>query len=98
MVRALDSEAEMSDLSNGVKVGQSTAYDSSQYSKDILEFRRMTSYFNENSEYDTWSEEYSSRNTPHGHSTSKRSRESSSEYASNESETRAFNSYSGERN
>ncbi|XP_021895812.1 proline-rich receptor-like protein kinase PERK13 [Carica papaya] len=98
VVRALDSEAEMSDLSNGVKVGQSTAYDSSQYSKDILEFRRMTSYFNENSEYDTWSEEYSSRNTPHGHSTSKRSRESSSEYASNESETRAFNSYSGERN
>jgi hypothetical protein len=29
------------DLTNGVKLGQSTAYDSGQYSADIEHFRRM---------------------------------------------------------
>ena len=37
--RALDCEGD--DLSNGVKFGQSTAYDSGQYNEDIMRFRRM---------------------------------------------------------
>ncbi|KAL0538997.1 hypothetical protein IC582_023171 [Cucumis melo] len=41
VVRALDIESDMSDLSNGVKYGQSTMYDSGQYNQDISKFRRM---------------------------------------------------------
>ncbi|TKY58641.1 Proline-rich receptor protein kinase PERK13 [Spatholobus suberectus] len=41
VVRALDSGDEKSDLSNGVKYGHSTAYDSGQYDKEIMLFRRM---------------------------------------------------------
>lgn len=41
MVRALDCEGDMSDLTNGVKYGQSTVYDSGQYNQDIQRFRRM---------------------------------------------------------
>ncbi|PKA49303.1 Proline-rich receptor-like protein kinase PERK13 [Apostasia shenzhenica] len=40
VVRALDCEGDMSDLSNGMKFGQSQAYDSGQYSADIQRFRR----------------------------------------------------------
>lgn len=40
-MRALDIESDMSDLSNGVKYGQSTMYDSGQYNQDISKFRRM---------------------------------------------------------
>ncbi|KAE9607896.1 hypothetical protein Lal_00040016 [Lupinus albus] len=41
VVRALDSGDDISDLTNGVKYGQSTVYDSRQYDKDIMLFRRM---------------------------------------------------------
>ncbi|KAG1346902.1 hypothetical protein COCNU_06G007310 [Cocos nucifera] len=41
VLRALDSEGNLVDLSNGVKFGQSTVYDSAQYSTDIEKFRKM---------------------------------------------------------
>ena len=41
VVRALDCGGEISDLSNGMKYGQSNVYDSGQYDKDIMLFRRM---------------------------------------------------------
>jgi hypothetical protein len=39
--RSLDVDGSSTDLTNGVKLGQSTAYDSGQYSADIELFRRM---------------------------------------------------------
>jgi hypothetical protein len=39
--RSLDVDNTSPDLTNGVKLGQSTAYDSSRYSADIELFRRM---------------------------------------------------------
>ena len=41
MVRALESNAAIADLNNGVKPGQSVMIDSAQYSADIRRFRRM---------------------------------------------------------
>eukprot|EP01018_Ginkgo_biloba_P023914 Gb_23599 [translate_table: standard] len=41
VVRALESDAAISDLNNGVKPGQSSMYNSAQYSADIRRFRRM---------------------------------------------------------
>ncbi|OIV93903.1 hypothetical protein TanjilG_05606 [Lupinus angustifolius] len=58
VVRALDSADDISDLTNGVKYGHSTVYDSGQYDKDIMLFRRMAndSFVDANS--DTYSKEY----------------------------------------
>ncbi|KAK9277177.1 hypothetical protein L1049_006716 [Liquidambar formosana] len=61
VVRALDSEGEMSDLSNGVKFGQSTIYESSQYNQDIMRFRRMAFGSEDSGNYDMNSGEYTSR-------------------------------------
>lgn len=42
VLRALDSDGNLPDLSNGVKFGQSTVYDSSQYkNEDIQRLRKM---------------------------------------------------------
>ncbi|KAJ0971699.1 hypothetical protein J5N97_019658 [Dioscorea zingiberensis] len=41
VLRTLDSEGDMPDLSNGVKFGQSMVYNSTQYSADIQNFRKM---------------------------------------------------------
>lgn len=87
----MDSEGEMSDLSNGVKFGQSAIYNSSQYNQDIMRFRRMALGSNDIVEYET-SGEYSQTNT-----TSWKSRESSSEFTGNESETQAMNPLIGGR-
>ncbi|CAL0330970.1 unnamed protein product [Lupinus luteus] len=58
VVRALDSGDDISDLTNGVKYGHSTIYDSGQYDKDIMLFRRMAndSFVDANS--DMYSREY----------------------------------------
>ncbi|XP_010458418.1 PREDICTED: putative proline-rich receptor-like protein kinase PERK11 [Camelina sativa] len=42
VVRALDTREDLSDLTNGVKVGQSTVYNSGQYSNEIRIFRRAS--------------------------------------------------------
>uniref|UniRef100_A0A3N7FQT7 non-specific serine/threonine protein kinase n=1 Tax=Populus trichocarpa TaxID=3694 RepID=A0A3N7FQT7_POPTR len=61
VVRALDSEGELPDLSNGVRFGQSAVYDSVQYSQDIRKFRGMAIGSNGSSEFDTSSGDYSGR-------------------------------------
>lgn len=86
-MRALDSEGEMSDLSNGVKYGQSTVYDSGQYNQDIMMFRKMALGFGDSSDF---SGDYNSRDVSRGHSGSNRSQETSTEFTSGESETRAM--------
>ncbi|MED6143676.1 hypothetical protein PIB30_007974 [Stylosanthes scabra] len=44
VVRALDNGVEISDLSNGVKYGHSTTYDSNQYDRDIMMLMANGSY------------------------------------------------------
>ncbi|KAL9390314.1 hypothetical protein Peur_018919 [Populus x canadensis] len=61
VVRALDSEGELPDLSNGMRFGQSAVYDSVQYSQDIRKFRGMAIGSNGSSEFDTSSGDYSGR-------------------------------------
>ncbi|XP_038992496.1 proline-rich receptor-like protein kinase PERK12 [Hibiscus syriacus] len=65
VVRALDFEG--ADLSNGVKVGQSTTYDSSKYSDEISIFRRMAFGSDTGSVFDNFSEDFSSREMSYGH-------------------------------
>ncbi|MCL7026988.1 hypothetical protein MKW94_028170, partial [Papaver nudicaule] len=53
ILRALDSECDgLIDLNNGLKLGQSTAYDSAEYSVEIRRFRRMAFGSWESSDYD----------------------------------------------
>ncbi|XP_026405000.1 proline-rich receptor-like protein kinase PERK8 isoform X2 [Papaver somniferum] len=53
VLRALDSECDgLIDLNNGLKLGQSTAYDSAEYSVEIKRFRRMAFGSWESSDYD----------------------------------------------
>ncbi|KAH9708904.1 proline-rich receptor-like protein kinase PERK13 [Citrus sinensis] len=94
VVRALDSEGEMSDLSNGVKYGQSTVYDSGQYNQDIMMFRKMALGLGDSSDM---SGEYTSREASRGHSGSFMSQGTSSEFTSGESETRAMNQHYSEQ-
>lgn len=75
----------MSDLSNGVKYGQSTVYESGQYNQDIMKFRRMA-LGGDSSEYDTYSGEFTSREVSGHQSSWNNFRDASS----GESETRAF--------
>lgn len=61
VVRALDSQDESCDLSNGVKYGQSTVYDAGHYSEDaIMKFRKMAIGSCSESEFDRDSGNYSS--------------------------------------
>ncbi|MBA0631191.1 hypothetical protein Godav_003206, partial [Gossypium davidsonii] len=83
VVRALDFDG--SDLTNGVKVGQSTVYDSAKYSEEILNFRRMALGSDNSSESDVYSDEFTSREISRGQP-SWRSECSSSEFTSGESE------------
>ncbi|KAK1279614.1 Proline-rich receptor-like protein kinase PERK13 [Acorus gramineus] len=75
VVRALDTEGEMADLTNGVKFGQSAVYEAGQYTSEIQRFRRMafgsvgqSSEFGVSGEYDqrnsSYSEESRSREMP----------------------------------
>lgn len=86
MVRALDTGDEVFDLSNGVKYGQSTVYDSGQYDKDIMLFRRMGNGSYVGSELSIYSGESSvSREHSRSHHAWMHSG------SSTESESRAFN-------
>ncbi|KAF7829357.1 proline-rich receptor-like protein kinase PERK13 [Senna tora] len=60
VVRALDSQQEVTDLSNGVKYGQSTIYDSNQYKEEIMRFRKTAGGSFGESEFDLDSGEYTS--------------------------------------
>lgn len=87
MVRALDTGDEKCDLSNGVKYGQSTVYDSGQYDRDILVYRRMANGTFFDSDFNTYSRECSLSKQTSGGSEQNLMRLSSS----GESETRAIN-------
>ncbi|XP_062110317.1 proline-rich receptor-like protein kinase PERK12 [Humulus lupulus] len=84
VARALDCEGEMSDLSNGVKYGQSTIYESGQYNQDIMRFRKMA-LGGDSSEYDTYSGEFNSKEVSGQQKSTWRDG-----CSSGESETRAF--------
>ncbi|XVF84984.1 hypothetical protein PTKIN_Ptkin17bG0082500 [Pterospermum kingtungense] len=86
LVRALDFDGE-SDLTNGVKFGQSTAYDSSQYSEEITRFRMMGFGSDNSSGSEMYSGEDNSRELPN----SWKSRYSSGDFTSGGSESQAFN-------
>ncbi|KAJ0962858.1 hypothetical protein J5N97_027980 [Dioscorea zingiberensis] len=60
VVRALDSDGQMPDLTNGVKFGQSTVYNSGQYSADIQQFRLMAFGSGSSKDYDNLSSDHSS--------------------------------------
>ncbi|KFK44438.1 hypothetical protein AALP_AA1G256500 [Arabis alpina] len=77
VVRALDSDGDLGDISNGIKVGQSTTYDSGQYNQDIMKFRKMAFGLDDSSESGMYSGDHSVI--------------SSSDFSGNESETRPFN-------
>lgn len=97
VVRALDSDGDMSDLTNGVKYGQSTIYDSGQYNEDIMKFRRMALGSGDTSDYGPFSGDYSSREVSGSPKMSWKSRDSSREFTSGESETRAMNPLNSEK-
>ncbi|KAK3443160.1 hypothetical protein EUGRSUZ_B03317 [Eucalyptus grandis] len=97
VVRALDSEGDMSDLTNGVKYGQSTVYDSGQYNEDIMKFRRMALGSGDSSDYGPYSGDYSSREVSGAQKIPWKSRDSSNEFTSSESETRAMNPLNSEK-
>ncbi|KAK8485813.1 hypothetical protein V6N11_012842 [Hibiscus sabdariffa] len=88
VVRALDFDG--SDLSNGVKVGESVTFDSGKYSDEISLFRKMAFGIDTGSECDIYSEDFSYRGMSHGHASWK-SEYSSSEFTSGESEIQPFN-------
>ncbi|XVF44003.1 hypothetical protein PTKIN_Ptkin02bG0085100 [Pterospermum kingtungense] len=96
VVRALDFEGDSDDLSNGVKVGQSTVYDSGQYNEEILRFRRLALASDISSEFEMYSGEYNSREASSGQQNSWNSRYSSGDYTSGELETKAFNPKGGD--
>lgn len=83
-MRAIDIESDMSDLSNGVKYGQSTIYDSGQYNQDISRFRRMA-LGTDSFDYDSYSSEYNS-----GEMNASRASWRFQNNSSGESETQAF--------
>ncbi|KAG2313018.1 hypothetical protein Bca52824_024575 [Brassica carinata] len=83
VVRALDSEGDMGDISNGSKVGQnSSAYDSGQYNTDD---RKMAFGFDDSSDSGMHSGDYSVQSSRKG------SNGASTEFTRNESENRNFN-------
>ncbi|CAN1320899.1 Putative proline-rich receptor-like protein kinase PERK11 [Linum perenne] len=85
VVRALDMN-EWGDLTNGMKYGQSTKYNSEKYSEEIMKFRRMALGSDDSGEYGYSSGGgYNSRETSHGPPTS------TGDYSSGEMETRAIN-------
>ncbi|KAK8567682.1 hypothetical protein V6N13_105637 [Hibiscus sabdariffa] len=96
VVRALDFEGDP-DLSNGVKYGDSTAYDSAKYSEEIVQFRQTAAGSGENSsEMDMHSRGYNSGEVSGGRQSPWNSQYSSGDYTSGELETRALEPDSGE--
>ena len=76
-MRALDCDEDSGDISNGIKVGRSTTYDSGQYNQEIMKFRKMAFGIDDSTESGMSSGGYSGK--------------SSSDFSGNESETRPFN-------
>ncbi|KAL1189835.1 Proline-rich receptor-like protein kinase PERK13 [Cardamine amara subsp. amara] len=66
VVRALDSEGDMGDITSGIKVGQPNTYDSGQYNDDINKFRKMAFGFDDSSESGMHSGDYSIQSSRKG--------------------------------
>ncbi|GMI83495.1 hypothetical protein HRI_002018800 [Hibiscus trionum] len=95
VARALDFEGSP-DLSNGVKFGQSNAYDSSLYSEEITKFRQAEFSGDNSSQSDIYSDEFSSRELSRELLNSNKPRYHSGESRIGTSETRGSKpSYSG---
>ncbi|BAT99533.1 hypothetical protein LR48_Vigan06g099500 [Vigna angularis] len=60
VLRSLDNGDQLYDLSNGVRYGQSTVYNSGQYNEDIARFRKMVNGSFDDSEFDNLSSEFRS--------------------------------------
>ncbi|CAL1383418.1 unnamed protein product [Linum trigynum] len=87
VVRALDNE-EIGDLTNGMKYGQSTIYNSGQYNEEIMKFRRMALGSDDSGEFGYSTGDFSTRDMSYGAHTTN----STGEYSSSgELETRAIN-------
>ncbi|MBA0660241.1 hypothetical protein Goklo_012283 [Gossypium klotzschianum] len=98
VVRALDFEGDP-DLSDGIKFGQSTAYDSSQYSEEITKFRRMEFGSDNSSDYDMYGDDHISGESSGAQPSSWKSWYSSGESQAQASKPSSSGSYSdGSRN
>ncbi|KAH1064165.1 hypothetical protein J1N35_029152 [Gossypium stocksii] len=98
VVRALDFDGDP-DLSNGIKFGQSTAYDSGQYSEKITKFRRMEFCSDNSSDYDMYGDDHISGESSGAQLSSWKSWYSSSESQAQASKPSSSGSYSdGSRN
>ncbi|CAL1357137.1 unnamed protein product [Linum trigynum] len=87
VVRALDSD-ETGDLTNGMKYGQSTMYNSGQYNEEIMKFRRMALGSDDSGEFGYSTGDFTTREMSHGVPTTN----STGDYSSSgELETRAIN-------
>ncbi|KAK1268422.1 Proline-rich receptor-like protein kinase PERK13 [Acorus gramineus] len=106
VVRALDTEGEMADITNGVKFGQSAIFEAGQYASEIQRFRRMafgsvgqSSEFGFSGEYDQRNSSYSgelrSREMPGRPPHPSRGGNDSSEFQ-NDSDTQPIYRHSGE--
>ncbi|KAG4202070.1 hypothetical protein ERO13_A05G314433v2 [Gossypium hirsutum] len=98
VVRVLDFEGDP-DLSNGIKFGQSAAYDSSQYSEEITKFRRMEFGGGNSSDYDMYGDDHISGESSGAKPSSWKSWYSSGESQAQASKPSSSGSYSdGSRN
>ncbi|MCI15557.1 proline-rich receptor-like protein kinase PERK13-like [Trifolium medium] len=89
VVRALDTGDQISDLSNGVKYGQSRVYDSGQYDKEIMLFRMMgNGSYGDSSDYDIYS-----AGSGHSRENSRPRHAWVHSGSSTESESKAFNNH-----
>ncbi|CAI0386020.1 unnamed protein product [Linum tenue] len=87
VVRALDSD-ETGDLTNGMKYGQSTMYNSGQYNEEIMKFRRMALGSDDSGEFGYSTGDFTTREMSHGVPIAN----STGDYSSSgELETRAIN-------
>ncbi|CAN1310937.1 Proline-rich receptor-like protein kinase PERK12 [Linum perenne] len=84
VVRVLDSR-ETEDLTNGMKYGQSTVYNSEQYNEEIMKFRRMALGSDDENGQFGYSGGFTTREMSHGPQTP------TEEFSSGEIETRAIN-------
>ncbi|KAF5193912.1 Proline-rich receptor-like protein kinase perk10 [Thalictrum thalictroides] len=91
VLRALDTDGDTQDLSNGVKYGQSTIFEVNKNNSEIQRFRKLAFGTDESSEYPMYSGERYSREVPRKPPIPWSGESTSSEFLSSDSETCAIN-------
>ncbi|PIA40560.1 hypothetical protein AQUCO_02500342v1 [Aquilegia coerulea] len=91
VLRALDTDGDTQDLSNGVKYGQSTIFEVNKNNSEIQRFRKLAFGSDESSEYQMYSGECYSREVPRKPPIPWSGESNSSEFLSSDSETCAIN-------